>query len=108
MNTDLAAQGAFDRLDRVGFDGLTDAERTVATVWLFDARVANGDLASYFSSQVRPFYGLGTGRRMVKTEPLPSSLLTLTEPPCTCTMCLTMARPRPVPPTSRLRALSTR
>ena len=50
MNVDLAAQRAFDRLGQVGFDELTDAERTVATVWLFDAKVSNGGLAAYFSS----------------------------------------------------------
>lgn len=49
MNTDLAAQRALDRLAKVGFDGLTDTEMTLATVWLFDARVANGGLAAYFS-----------------------------------------------------------
>jgi hypothetical protein len=50
MNVDLAAQRAFDRLAKVGLAELTDAERTVATVWLFDARVANGGLAAYYSS----------------------------------------------------------
>lgn len=29
-------------------------------------------------------------------------------PPCACTMCFTIASPRPVPPSSRERALSTR
>jgi hypothetical protein len=50
MNADLSAQRALDRLARVGFDGLTDTERTLVTVWLFDARVTNGGFVSYFSS----------------------------------------------------------
>jgi hypothetical protein len=33
-------------------------------------------------------------------EPRPSSLSTETRPPCASTNCLTMARPRPVPPFS--------
>lgn len=46
--------------------------------------------------------------RMVKVVPLPSSLMTPTSPPCAWTMCLTMASPRPVPPSLRLRAASLR
>jgi EAL domain-containing protein (putative c-di-GMP-specific phosphodiesterase class I) len=51
---------------------------------------------------------LSLSRRMVKVEPLPSSLVTPTSPPCAWTMCLTMASPRPVPPSLRLRAASLR
>jgi len=43
-----------------------------------------------------------------KVAPCPSWLFTDTVPPCKSTMCLTMERPRPVPPFSRERALSTR
>lgn len=49
-----------------------------------------------------------SGRRTRKTLPWPRSLVTLTEPSRACARCLTMANPRPVPPNSRERALSTR
>ena len=48
------------------------------------------------------------GKTRRKREPLPSSLWTSISPPCRCTTCLTMARPRPVPPVSRERLPSTR
>ncbi len=41
-------------------------------------------------------------------EPWFSSLSARIVPPCASTMCLAMARPSPVPPDSRERALSTR
>lgn len=50
MNADIAAQKAFDRLDRVGFDALTEKEKTVATVWRFVGKVANEGLRRFFSS----------------------------------------------------------
>ena len=40
--------------------------------------------------------------------PLPSSELTSSRPSCRNSTCLTIARPRPVPPVSRERLLSTR
>ena len=40
--------------------------------------------------------------------PRPGALVTETSPPCSVTMCLTIESPRPVPPSSRERALSTR
>ncbi len=43
-----------------------------------------------------------------KVDPFPGVLSTETLPPWSWTMCLTMARPSPVPPCSRLRAASTR
>lgn len=51
--------------------------------------------------------GQPRGRWRPKVLPRPTSLSTDTRPPCTCATCLTMASPRPVPPRSRLRALST-
>jgi len=48
------------------------------------------------------------GRRSVKTAPLPGSLATAAVPPWMSAICLTIARPSPVPPSSRLRPLSTR
>ena len=48
------------------------------------------------------------GRRNVNVEPAPSELQTLTEPPWLVAMCLTIARPSPVPPVERERAGSAR
>ena len=50
MNTDVAAQKAFDRLTRVGFDELSDSEKILAAVWTFLSEVANGGFVRYFSS----------------------------------------------------------
>ena len=50
MNTDLAAQHALDRLKKNGFDALTETDRTLAVVWLFDAGVENNGFAKYFAS----------------------------------------------------------
>ena len=49
VNTDIAAQGAFDRLAEVGFEALTEQEKTLASAWLFVGKVANGGFRSYFS-----------------------------------------------------------
>ena len=43
-----------------------------------------------------------------KVLPLPGALFTVTRPPWAWAMCLTMARPNPVPPSLRLRPASTR
>jgi hypothetical protein len=50
MNTDVAAQKALDRLAKVGFEMLTDNEKTSAVVWTFESQVANRGLARYFAS----------------------------------------------------------
>ena len=50
MNTDIAAQKAFDRLARVGFEKLTDSEKILAAVWTYQAGVANGGFVRYFAS----------------------------------------------------------
>ena len=49
-----------------------------------------------------------SGRHTEKVEPTPSSLSISRMPRWRLTMCLTMARPSPVPPTARERAVSTR
>lgn len=49
MNSDVAAQKAFDRLAKVGFERLTEQERILATVWTFDAEIANRGFAKYYS-----------------------------------------------------------
>ena len=48
------------------------------------------------------------GSRTVKVLPAPGWLSTAISPPRPWTTCLTIERPRPVPPRARLRALSTR
>src|SRR5580692_4527479 len=48
-----------------------------------------------------------TGSLMVKVEPLPSSESTWMRPPCSSTMRLEIARPKPVPPFCRVEVLST-
>ena len=50
----------------------------------------------------------GMGNLTVKVVPTPTSLATPTSPPYRPTICLTMDSPSPVPPSSRLRPLSTR
>jgi hypothetical protein len=50
VNTDIAAQGAFDRMAEVGFDALTEQEMTLASSWLFVGKVANGGFRVFFSS----------------------------------------------------------
>jgi len=49
-----------------------------------------------------------SGKTSRKMDPRPTVLSTSAHPPWTRAMCLTMARPRPVPPIERLRARSTR
>jgi len=48
------------------------------------------------------------GSRSRMASPCPSVLSAQTRPPWSCTMCLTMLRPSPVPPVSRERPFSTR
>ena len=50
MNTDIAAQKAFDRLAKVGFELLAEHEKVLAAVWTFEAQVTNRGLAKYFAS----------------------------------------------------------
>jgi len=46
---DLAYQHALDRLATVGFDGLTERERDLASLWQVEAEVSNGGFARYYS-----------------------------------------------------------
>jgi len=50
MNADLACQRAFDRLAKVGFEALTEQEKTLATVWKLEACVMNEGFARYYAS----------------------------------------------------------
>ena len=49
-----------------------------------------------------------SGKTQVTVVPLPRSLSAYTRPPCASTRCFTIARPRPVPPSSRERDESAR
>ena len=51
---------------------------------------------------------LAAGKTMEKHEPRPTWLSIRSSAPCRWATCLTMARPRPVPPVSRERLRSTR
>lgn len=51
MNTDLAAQRAIDRLNRDGFDQLSETDRILATAWLTEAAVSNSGFARFFASK---------------------------------------------------------
>jgi hypothetical protein len=50
MNSDIASQHALDRLKKVGFDALTEQEKTLAAIWGIEAEVDNGGFAHYFAS----------------------------------------------------------
>lgn len=55
MNPDLAMQRALDRLNRVGFSALTESEKTLACIWSFESKVANGGLAHFYKSSAGDF-----------------------------------------------------
>lgn len=48
MIADLATQHALDRYHAAGIPGLTEEERTLATIWCFESKVANGGFESLF------------------------------------------------------------
>jgi hypothetical protein len=50
MIADLAMQRALDRLGSAGFERLSDEDKTLATIWFFESRVANGGFAHFFKS----------------------------------------------------------
>eukprot|EP01037_Dinobryon_pediforme_P003468 gene3468-3513_t len=64
-------------------------------------------LASHQPGKEKPRKRLA-GKVTENTEPLPSVLAMSSVAPWRCSTCLTMARPRPVPPVSRERLRSTR
>ena len=49
MNADIASQRALDRLRQVGFDALTEHEKTLAAVWSIEAQVDNEGFAHFFA-----------------------------------------------------------
>lgn len=51
MNTDLAAQRAIDRLDKSGFDTLSDNEKTLVAVWCTAAGVGNNGFLGYYKGK---------------------------------------------------------
>jgi hypothetical protein len=48
--------------------------------------------------------GLSSGSEKLNRDPLPSALSAQMRPPCACTRCFAIARPRPVPPDARARS----
>lgn len=48
MIADLAMQHALDRYHAAGIPGLTEEERTLATIWCFESKVANGGFESFY------------------------------------------------------------
>lgn len=50
MNADLAMQRALDRFHHVGFSGLREEEKTLAAIWCFESKVANGGFEHFFKS----------------------------------------------------------
>lgn len=48
MIADLAAQRALDRMKSAGFSGLSEDEKTVAAVWLFESKVANEGFEKFY------------------------------------------------------------
>lgn len=49
MNADIASQRALDRLRQVGFDALTEQEKTLAAVWSIEAKVDNEGFEHFFA-----------------------------------------------------------
>ena len=50
MIADLAMQRALDRYHRYGLASLTDEERTLATIWCFESKVANSGFERFYRS----------------------------------------------------------
>jgi len=59
INADLAAQRAMDQLAIVGFEGLTEEEKVLATVWKLESEVENEGFVRYYSSAAgnQAFFG---------------------------------------------------
>ena len=51
MIADLESQRALDRYHQVGISGLTDEEKTLATIWYFESKVANNGFTGWFKSK---------------------------------------------------------
>jgi hypothetical protein len=49
MNADLAAQHAFDRMAREGFEALDERAKNIAAAWLVSGKVANDGFGRYFA-----------------------------------------------------------
>jgi hypothetical protein len=80
---------------------------------LFHSQMPDAFVFGLITLPVTPSRGIrSAGYALVNVkknvDPWPMALSTRTLPPWFSTMCFTMAKPRPVPPVSRERALSTR
>ena len=79
-------------------DEVAKAVRTAAARWSRTPRLTD-----------QPYGSWGrVGTCIRKVDPWPSRLSTSTRPPCRSATCLTIAKPRPVPPVALERAASTR
>ncbi|HVU33375.1 MAG TPA: DUF4375 domain-containing protein [Opitutaceae bacterium] len=71
MIADLKMQRALDRYHRAGAAGLSELEKTLATVWYFESRVANAGFASFFRSPEGELAGYApTALRRIGAAPL--------------------------------------
>src|SRR5262245_36176479 len=77
------------------------AQHAAQVFLVFDDEDALGHAAVAFPSSAR------VGSSIWKVEPLPTVDTTQMRPPCISTICLAMARPRPVPPLDLVLELST-
>lgn len=50
MISDLMMQKALDRYHAVGVAGLTEQEKTLAAIWCFESKVANGGFEHFYRS----------------------------------------------------------
>ena len=106
---------------RINFAAIVGQPQRILTTPTWSGKVAKGRAYSPFTLNVEdlvPWRTL-TGRQHFYLDhdnylkwgehlPVYKPRPTAARPPCACAMCLTMASPSPVPPSCRLRALSTR
>jgi len=111
--TPPATHGPWGRLLPPGASGYMSQFPSPTVYWVLAGwdsepssalRQRKGDQVSGLSSSS----GSTRGSAIRKTDPTPSSLFASTSPPWASATCLTIARPRPVPPVCRERATSTR
>ena len=94
---------AHDFEDFPGLSGKRTRAKICDVLWQTTAELPT----SFYTRRSAELLGL-FGRWRGKVLPFPSSDPTVASPPCSSARCLTIASPRPVPPSSRERARSTR
>lgn len=71
MIADLATQRALDRYHHLGLLGVNEEEKTLATIWYFEAKVANGGFEHLFRAKEGEFASYAPEAfRHVGAEPL--------------------------------------